>query len=245
MMFRALALFVLPATALAGGPSLSISGPCPGTIDVEASGLTPGGDVAVLSGRGAGSDVVPGGPCAGALSDLSGLGLITVVSADGRGDIAVSPSVGGPTCGKHIQFLDLASCALSNTQVVGGADLPPECADYSWLEHDWRNVGATGPVYCDRDEIGLEQWYRFGGAAGEMMPEWAPDTYQCSTHAPGWLDGAHPRGMGDSDTIRTCWHWSSNTCLWENETPVTNCGDYYVYYLTTLPFACNGVYCGE
>ena len=45
--------------------------------------------------------------------------------------------------------------------------------------------------------------------------------------------------------ICTCWHWSADECQWESETTVTNCGDYFVYYLRDLPFACNGVFCGE
>jgi hypothetical protein len=114
------AALLLPAAAMAGGPSLTIGGACPGSIDVAALGLTASGSVAVLSGRGPGSDFVPGGPCGGAASSLSGLGLITTARADGSGRIAVSPTVSGGLCGTSVQFMDLETCALSNVAVIGG-----------------------------------------------------------------------------------------------------------------------------
>ena len=237
------AAVLLPATALAGTPMLDISGPCPGDVAVTASGFTPGGSVAVVTGDSAGSDRVPTGPCEGYATGLSGLSYLTSVRADGRGGVSLRPTVGRGLCGTNVQFIDVSTCSMSNVDVVGGVDRP-ECSDYMTLDEDWRNVGATGAVYCDRDEVALNAWYRFEGPAGTMMPEWAPDAYQCSTHAPGWLDGAHP-GPGDSGEIHTCWHWSGDTCLWESETTVTNCGGYYVYYLRDLPFSCNGVFCAE
>ncbi|MFT5454205.1 MAG: hypothetical protein ACI9K2_000681 [Myxococcota bacterium] len=124
----------------------------------------------------------------------------------------------------------------------------PECSAYTVLSDGLRHVDAVGPVYCDRDIISLENWFRFEGDAGTRMPEWAVDTYQCSTHAPGWLDGVHPVGLGETADVHTCFHWSGNICLWETTVQVTFCGgydDFYVYYLPTLPFGCNGVYCGE
>ncbi|MFT4621716.1 MAG: hypothetical protein ACI8PZ_000368 [Myxococcota bacterium] len=113
------ALLLAPATALAGGPMLTIDGACPGTIDVAAMGLTPGATIGVLSGRGPGGDIVPAGPCAGAPTNLAGLGLVTTVRADGAGMVNVSPSVGGPLCGTHVQFIDTATCAVSNVEVIG------------------------------------------------------------------------------------------------------------------------------
>ncbi len=115
-----LATLTLPVAALAGGPSLSIGGACPGTIDVMAEGFVPGTTVAVLSGSGLGRDAVPGGPCAGASSDLSGLSLITLVPADGAGRISVSPSVSGPVCSLTIQMLDTTTCLFTNTDTVAG-----------------------------------------------------------------------------------------------------------------------------
>ena len=241
------AAVLLPTLAFAGGPILEVGGSCPGAIDVLYAGGTPGGTVAVLTGRGPGADVIPGGPCAGTPTDLAGLSFVTTLRADPSGALAVSPVVGGGVCGASVQFLDLETCLPSTRATIPGGDveLPPECTDYGTLDQSWRNVSATGPVYCDRDEIGLNYWYRFEGPAGTRMPETAPATYQCSTHAPGWLDGIHPREAGRSAELRTCWHWSADECQWESETTVTNCGDYFVYYLRELPFACNGVFCGE
>ncbi|MFT5457883.1 MAG: hypothetical protein ACI9K2_004386, partial [Myxococcota bacterium] len=118
------ALLIVPATAFAGGPTLDISGACPGTIDVMASGFAPGATVGVLRGAGPGADIIPGGPCAGLPSDLGGLSLITTARADGAGRIVVSPSVGGPLCGDLVQMVDTSSCSLTNTAVIGGGGGP-------------------------------------------------------------------------------------------------------------------------
>ncbi|MFT4624828.1 MAG: hypothetical protein ACI8PZ_003491 [Myxococcota bacterium] len=118
---------LLPTTALAGGPVLSISGACPGPMAVSASGFTPGARVAVLNGRGLGSDVMPAGPCAGGGTDLSGLSFVTTVPADGRGGISATPTIGGPLCGTYIQFVDTMSCAVSNPVQLGA-----DCENLGW-----------------------------------------------------------------------------------------------------------------
>ena len=74
MLIRAALLALVPVTALAGGPTLDVSGSCPGVLSITASGFTPGGNVAVLTGVGTGSDMIPGGQCAGVVSSLRGIG---------------------------------------------------------------------------------------------------------------------------------------------------------------------------
>jgi hypothetical protein len=99
-------------------PVLDITGTCPGTVDVRAMELTPNGAVAVLTGSGQGNDVIPAGPCAGVRSDLSGLAFRGLFSANGNGVLSLSPSLGGGVCGAGVQILDVATCTLTNVDLI-------------------------------------------------------------------------------------------------------------------------------
>jgi len=100
------------------GPALTVGGTCPGTVDVRGSNLTPGASVAVLTGAGPGNDVIPAGPCAGLQSDLSGLAFRGLFSANGNGILSLSPTLGGGVCGAGVQLLDVASCTLTNVDLI-------------------------------------------------------------------------------------------------------------------------------
>lgn len=101
----------------AGGPTLAISGTCPGVMTISASGLTAGGPVAVVQGP-AGVFVVPGGSCAGVTLDIAVPTLVAVVNADGSGDINGSPTIPAALCGATMQMLDLTACVATNSVVL-------------------------------------------------------------------------------------------------------------------------------
>ncbi|MFT4626501.1 MAG: hypothetical protein ACI8PZ_005178 [Myxococcota bacterium] len=148
----ALVAMILPTTAFAGGPILSISGACPGPMAVSASGLTPGGMAAVLRGSGPGSDVMPAGPCRGGASGLSGLAYVTTVPVDGRGNVSAMPTISGPLCGQYVQFVDATACTLTNLAELGGG-APVDCDPATEVEADGRcyyldgSGGACDPGY--------------------------------------------------------------------------------------------------
>ncbi len=110
------------------------------------------------------------------------------------------------------------------------------------------HTNANGPIYCDQNNNSPgwqgAAWYRFTGAAGVKMPESAPSKYRCSTHAPGWLNGAHPAPEDGKVTRQVCFHWGNNTCNWNASVQVVNCGDYYLYNLPQTP-VCSLRYCGS
>lgn len=94
--------------------SLDISGTCPGPLSIDIEGITPGGEAGVILGSGLGSDVIPGGPCAGAVTDLSGASLFSIMTdGDSDGEIHISPNVTSQ-CGQVMQIVDRSSCTLSN-----------------------------------------------------------------------------------------------------------------------------------
>jgi hypothetical protein len=242
----AAAALLLPVTASA--QSVSVSGTCPGPVTLRTTGVTPGGNYVVLRGGGGGASAIPGGPCAGSNSGLDSVhAWHGPYGVDGAGSDSKTPTV--PDVSDWVTVLDVETCMTSRAVELCAPVVAanPECSDYTVLTDGMRHVSMTGDVYCDNDVLAasLNSWHRFLGDAGTQMPEWAPGELQCSTHAPGWLDGAHPRGLGDTAEVRTCWQWAGSDCNWESETTVTNCGPYYVYYLRDLPFACSGVFCGE
>ena len=67
--------------------------------------------------------------------------------------------------------------------------------------------------------------------AGTMMPTSVVDTYHCRTHAPGWLNGTHPTSTAQSVDVGFCFDGLDGFCNWSTRGKITNCGDFFVYYL--------------
>ncbi|MBA3549847.1 MAG: DUF4215 domain-containing protein [Nannocystis sp.] len=120
--------------------------------------------------------------------------------------------------------------------------LPAECVNPVLLTDAFRNIANVGGSGCDNAIV--QQWYRFSGAAGVKMPTQAPPTGKCGTDAPGWLSGGEPQVQDGAVARQVCFHWSNNTCNWSEPAMVRNCGDYYVYFLKSVSWGCNGRYCG-
>ena len=121
--------------------------------------------------------------------------------------------------------------------------MPPECVNYAQLSEAFRNVNnINGAVGCDNPFT--QQWYRFTGAAGTRMPNTAPPTYACGTHASGWMNGAYPTVQEGAVARTICFHWSGNTCNWQEPAQVRNCGNFYVFFLKNVSWGCSGRYCG-
>ncbi|MFT5455436.1 MAG: hypothetical protein ACI9K2_001915 [Myxococcota bacterium] len=115
-------VFMLVLLALAAqAQSLSITGECPGTVDVELTDVTPAGRVLLLRTRfGPGFDLLTRDPCDGLELGLAGAEPLTVlVDADGDGVIRARPRVSGPTCDWHVQAVDLSSCGATEVRGIG------------------------------------------------------------------------------------------------------------------------------
>lgn len=109
----------LPNEAVDGGSlGLSVTGVCPGTIEVAVSGGTAGGIAGLLASPATGSDPLTAGPCAGVVTGLSSPVLLTTVVLDAAGGATLTPTVGDVACGVHLQVVDGASCEVSNVAAI-------------------------------------------------------------------------------------------------------------------------------
>ena len=75
------------------------------------------------------------------------------------------------------------------------------------------------------------------------MPESSPGPRHCGTSAPGWLNGIHPVEKNQPIEAKVCFAWFNNDCDKSIDIGVTNCGDFYIYYLQETP-DCDLRYCG-
>jgi len=101
-----------------GGVTLATSGTCPGDVTVDVSGATPSDQIALLRGSGPGADMIPAGPCAGTVSGLADVGLVSILSSDASGNLSLTATLPSAVCGTTIQALDVATCELSGVTNV-------------------------------------------------------------------------------------------------------------------------------
>ena len=120
-----------------------------------------------------------------------------------------------------------------------------ECLHYKSLTNGNRKVShGSSPLLCDNTLP--HGWYRFQGNAGTKMPTSCVSDYRCSTHATGWLNGAHPSVEEGKVTKKVCFSWASNCCTWSINIEVLNCGDFFLYHFKGTPpeHPCSLRYCG-
>ena len=70
------------------------------------------------------------------------------------------------------------------------------------------------------------------------------DLNHCGTHAPGWMNAAHPTVAEGASNVQVCFHWAQNCCHWSVNIRVRNCSGFYVYDLKKPP-VCKLRYCGN
>ena len=83
-------------------------------------------------------------------------------------------------------------------------------------------------------------WYRMP-AGTPRIPESSPGLWHCGTGTTGWLSGVHPTTPGASSDVKYCFPWGVNDCS-SSIGKVTNCGNFFVYYLENAPY-CDARYC--
>lgn len=103
------------------GPSVTVTGTCPGVVGADLSGLTAGGNYALVAGFAGSLVIPPNKPCAGGVLGLDPLAvpngpLTWLGSADalGNASIPVMGNASPAACAVALlQVVDLTSCAIS------------------------------------------------------------------------------------------------------------------------------------
>ncbi|XP_067043371.1 uncharacterized protein [Acropora muricata] len=125
--------------------------------------------------------------------------------------------------------------------------VPQECIMNVKLSERNRASGTLRRSFlqCDRRNLPtIGQWHQFVGDAGTKMPNSCVPTQRCGTHAPGWMQGKHPKKEEGAVYRKVCFHWSGNCCRWSVQIKVRNCNGYYVYKLERPP-TCYLRFCGD
>ena len=120
--------------------------------------------------------------------------------------------------------------------------LPTECYTYTVNSDATRNIAYNNSTaYCDQTEFSSPKWVRFMDAAGTQLASSNPGAGQCGSQYPGYLTDTHPARTGEKKTATVCYSYYG-TCNWQTSISITNCGNYFVYYLSS-PGTCNLRYC--
>jgi len=130
------------------------------------------------------------------------------------------------------------------------SELPSQCTTYKQLSSAKRKRTYGSGSYCDStvrgsggDDYTGPAWYRIVGQAGTKLIENNPDKHMCGSSATGYLTEGHPSLRGSVKSVKLCFQWNS-ACEWHSSVKITNCGDFFVYYLPNTP-VCNLRYCTE
>ena len=135
------------------------------------------------------------------------------------------------------------STSVCQTQTQGCGDC---CSNttYTAIDEPRRSTKAVWSVgeeaFCDWHLPW--GWYRFTSYTGGKIPETIVPEYRCGTHSPIWLNGNHPTNEGENVVRPACVHIFGQGCLISFDINITNCGDYFVYYLRP-PFYCAVAFC--
>ena len=128
----------------ASSPELTLTGTCPGVVDLEITGVTPFGQVALLRAVAEGTAVLQAGSCAGTEIGLEDPVLVGVVGVDGVGSFSAAPDVPVRLCGSLLQAIDLTTCQPSNV-----TDIPAEGSWYDSYDFAAEQVAAYWPFDGD------------------------------------------------------------------------------------------------
>ncbi|XP_054906944.1 uncharacterized protein LOC129373194 [Poeciliopsis prolifica] len=140
-------------------------------------------------------------------------------------------------------------CALGTECITtnGVVECLDPCVNYTVLNDAWRSTENTdnSVLHCDRF-IAWSGWYRFYlGQSSAQIPEKCVAEQRCGTHAPLWINGAHPVQLNETVTRTVCNAWSSSCCRFPTHTiQIKLCYGYYIYKLQQ-PSTCWLAYCAE
>ena len=107
-------MLMLMVAAVASAQSVSVTGTCPGTVEIVVEGATPDARVVMMASATGGSGLVPAGPCVGLQTSLAeGARRFGPILTDGSGRIEISPELGTRQAQWLVQAIDLDTCTAS------------------------------------------------------------------------------------------------------------------------------------
>ncbi|KAK3583345.1 hypothetical protein CHS0354_038958 [Potamilus streckersoni] len=120
------------------------------------------------------------------------------------------------------------------------------CDTHMNLQEKFRSVGyhvddPNDSLICDRTLTA--GWYKFTSNAGGQMPESCVQPYHCGTHAPIWMNGAHPTVAEGIVTREACGNIAGTCCMYKTNIKVKNCGVKGFVYELQPTRGCSLAYC--
>jgi hypothetical protein len=105
-----------------GGYTLTVTGSCPGTVNVAWSGATPNKQQGIVFASSTGNLVIPSGPCQGTQLGLSAQNIQlvnTIPTGNGAGNVNGQTNQGA--CSGHLQLVTVNTpCETSNVDDIPG-----------------------------------------------------------------------------------------------------------------------------
>ena len=147
--------------------------------------------------------------------------------------------------------------------VYGLSEQSSECDDIEYNILDDPNRNAETGEYADLCDVETTWtkapdwhgpgWYRMKEPAGTVIPENVINVNKCGTYSPGWLNGTHPKNVGEVVNRRVCYNYEGHfeepvdykndpQCYRHSDIKIKNCGDFYLYELPE-PSDCPLRYC--
>ena len=129
-------------------------------------------------------------------------------------------------------------------QLLRSSSALQECIGYAILSDAWRKTSHGEGDNCDRNNLLPDVWYRFAPPAGVRMPTSCVAKNHCGTHAPVWMNGAHPTVRDGIVSRSVCGSWNNGCCDFRHTIQVRQCpGSFYIYKFGRLP-TCSLAFCG-
>jgi len=133
---------------------------------------------------------------------------------------------------------------------------PSDCDDYLLLDDKSRSVSSGQKNNRDKSGNGHKSadwrgaaWYKFGGKAGQFLPEKSPGSNHCGTWGSGYLAQPHPTRLYETIKARVCFdltgYENRGDCYKSEKITITKCGeDDFVYWLREVNSNYFLRYCG-
>ncbi len=219
---------LLLAAGAQGQPSLTVTGTCPGAVQVDMLGVTPGATVAVLAADAPGeATILVAAPCGGTETGLQGINLVaTFDDTDNDGELHESPNLPNAQCGRFVQVVDLSTCETSNVVqlLTGTCEVSGRMA---LIPGGWFTMGSNAQEvgrgadelehsvklthsYClDKTEVTQAEFESVMG----YNPSWNQGCSNCPVESVSWHESAeYANAVSTLEGLTPCYNCNGGVC---------------------------------